>query len=65
LQNSLTNEEILIYRAMQPFEKLVLVDRFYRDARSLKRAALKSFHPEWKESEIDKKLAELFLYAAD
>jgi len=62
-ENSLTKEEIAIYRAMLPAQKLALVDRFYRDARSLKRAALKTLRPQWTDEEIEKKLDEIFLNA--
>ena len=60
-----TKEEIAIYRAMTPGEKLALVDRFYRDGRSLKRAALQTLHPEWTAGEIEKKLVELFLHGSE
>lgn len=63
--NDLTPEEILLFRSMPPEQKLALVDRFYRDARSLKCAALKTFHPEWSDLDIEKKCTELFLYGTD
>lgn len=64
-ESSLTKEEIAIYRAMSPRQKLALVERFYRDARTLKRAALKALRPQWSEEEIEKKLDEIFLNAAE
>jgi hypothetical protein len=64
-ENILTREEIAIYRAMSPMQKLALVDRFYRDARALKRAALRTLRPQWTEEEIEQKLDEIFLNATE
>jgi len=57
---TLTPEEIAIYKAMSPVQKLKLIDRFYRDARTLKRASLRTLHPDWTDAEVDQKLVQIF-----
>ena len=52
MEPDLTPEEIAIYKSMSPVQKLALIDRYYRDARVLKRAALRMFHPEWTDGEV-------------
>lgn len=57
-------EQVKIYRAMSPARKLQLAADFNQSARNLKRAALKQFHPEWSEAQVQRKVKELFLYAS-
>ena len=60
----MTREQVRIYRAMTPARKLELATRFYFDARSLKAQAFRMQHPEWSEAEIERRVREIFLYAA-
>jgi len=60
----MTPEQIKIYRAMSPRDKLVLAAQFNASARDLKARGLRLLHPDWSEEEIQKKVRELFLYAA-
>ena len=58
-------QQVAIFRAMSPAEKLRLAAEFNATAREFKRAALKQFHPDWTEEQIQTKLKGLFLYASD
>lgn len=55
-------EEIKIFRNMTPAQKVALIERYYRDAKSLKRAALKSLHPDWTDDEVEQTVKKIFLY---
>ena len=57
-------EQITLYKAMSPAQKLKLAADFNQSARDLKAAALKQFHPEWSEEQVQKKVRDLFLYAS-
>jgi len=57
-------EQIEIYRAMSPAEKLRLAARLHADSRRLKTAALRTLHPDWDEERIARSVRELFLHAA-
>jgi hypothetical protein len=59
---TLTPQEVAIFKAMSPAQKLALAARFYADARQIKRAALKMQHPDWPEAQIETKLREIFLF---
>jgi hypothetical protein len=61
----MTPEQVRIYAAMPPAEKLRLAARFHAAARELKACALRAQHPGWTEATIQKKVRELFLYAAN
>lgn len=52
-----------IFRKMSPEKKLQLAADLYFSARDLKKAALKSQHPEWSEKELNKAVTEIFKYA--
>jgi hypothetical protein len=52
-----------IFRNMTPEQKLNAALQLYHSARELKRASLKSFHPDRNEEQIDAQLKEIFLYA--
>ena len=56
-------EQKRIFRAMSPAEKLRIAQELYYSARRLKAAALRSWHPEWSEEEVQRKVREIFLYA--
>ena len=48
---------------LTPEQKLTQSLRLYFDAKELKIAALRKYHPELSEQEIQKKVKEIFLYA--
>ena len=50
-------------RKLTPEQKLTQALRLYTNARDLKIAGLKKFHPELSDQEIEKKVKEIFLYA--
>ncbi len=60
----MTPEQIKIFKAMSPADKLSLAVQFYYDARRLKARSLETLHPEWTKEQVQKKVKELFLYAA-
>ena len=62
---NLTSQEIAIFRAMLPAQKLTLMTRMYFDARTLKKAGLKMQHPDWTNEQIEVKVREIFLYGTD
>lgn len=41
------------WREMSPGEKICLVGRMWQQARTLKRATLRSLHPEWDDQRLD------------
>ena len=51
------------FKDFSPQKKLELSMQLYYSARELKRAALKHFHPDWSEEEIEKELRRIFMYA--
>ena len=51
------------FKNFSPQKKLELSMQLYYSARELKRAALKHFHPDWSEKEIEKELRRIFMYA--
>lgn len=55
-------QEIKIFRNMSPAQKLSLVERYYRDAKNLKRAAIKSLHPDWTDDKVEQTVKKIFLY---
>ena len=57
-----TKQELDIYRAMTPHEKLELVARFYHDAKELKSSALRRQHPDWSDDKIEHMVKRIFLY---
>jgi hypothetical protein len=54
------NQEI---RKLSPEKKLHLALNLYFNARELKTSAIKKFHPELSEKEVNQKVKEIFLYA--
>jgi hypothetical protein len=58
-------EQLNIYKKMSPEQKLRLSLDLYHSARLIKRAGLKHQHPDWSDTQIEKKLKEIFLYATN
>ena len=56
------DKDIEIIKAMGPAKRLELAGKMYADAKKLKRAALKSFNPDWTDKQIEAKLREVFLH---
>lgn len=56
-------EQKRIFQSMSPARKLELAEMLYWEARELKLAGLRALHPEWKDSKIQEKVREIFLYA--
>ena len=61
----MTPEQVAALKRMTPADKLETVSRFYWSARTLKRAGLRSLNPSLSSEELDKKVRELFLHAAE
>lgn len=58
-------EQIRIFQALTPAQKLHAAWRLFESAQQLKAAALRAAHPDWTEAEIRAAVREAFLYAAD
>ena len=56
-------EQIKIYKAMTPAQKLDVSIKLYQSAKAIKKAAIKQQHPEWSEKKIKKLVNDIFLYA--
>ena len=56
-------EQIKIYKAMTPAQKLDVSINLYQSAKAIKKAAIKKQHPEWSEKKIKKLVNDIFLYA--
>jgi hypothetical protein len=56
-------EQKRIFASMSPEQKLKLVLGLYHSAKKLKRAGLKTQHPDWSEEQIEQSVREIFLYA--
>ncbi len=56
-------EQKKIFQAMTPEQKLGAAMNLYHSARQLKAAALRHWHPDWSEEQIEKKVRDIFLYA--
>ncbi|MCP5465019.1 MAG: hypothetical protein H7A33_08355 [Deltaproteobacteria bacterium] len=52
-----------IYKNMSPAAKLKQASQLYQTAWKLKRAGLKSQHPDWSDEQIETKVKEIFFYA--
>jgi hypothetical protein len=57
--------QIEAFRRMTPAQKLALAAQLWFEARELKAAALRARHPEWTEDEVQRKVRDVFLHAAD
>lgn len=61
----MTAEQIKIFKAMSPADKLNLAASFYAASRDLKAASLRALRPGISEKEVQSKTREFFLYAAN
>ena len=57
------DRQLEIYRKMSAFEKIALATQLYWDARSLREAAVRTFHPQLTENEIKERVKREFLLA--
>ena len=57
----LSQPELNAFRAMAPADKLGLISRLYLEAKTWKRAMLRSQHPDWTPEQIETVVKELFL----
>lgn len=62
---SMTPEQVKIFRAMSPVDKLNMAARFSFASRNLKAASLRALRPGSSETDIQEKTRKCFLYAAD
>ena len=60
---AMTLEEKKILQAMTPAQRVVAAMRLYASARRLKAAAVRSFHPEWTESQVADEVRKSFAHA--
>ena len=60
MERSVHPEQIKIFQAMSPSEKLHAALRLYYSARQLKVAGLRKQHPEWSEKKIAEKVRQFF-----
>ena len=51
------------FKNMSPEKKLDLSMQLYYSAKELKKAALREFHPDWDETEVENELKRIFLHA--
>lgn len=58
----MTPEEKSILQRMTPEERLQAFTLLYRSARNVKVSALRAFHPDWTEPQVQAALREAFLY---
>ncbi len=56
-------EQIDILRAMAGEQRLRLAERLYWSARKLKRAGLRTQHPDWPDERLDAEVRRIFLHA--
>lgn len=62
---ALTPQEIAIFKAMSPAQKVALMEEMWYQARTLKKAGLKMQHPNWTDEELEAKVRKIFLYGTD
>ena len=55
-------EERDILQRMSPAERLGAFVLLYRSARAIKAAALRTFHPDWTDEQVQGAVREAFLY---
>jgi hypothetical protein len=58
---TLSPQEIAIFRQMSPAAKLALIATMHLNARAWKKAAFRSFHPEWTEQQVEEQTRQVFL----
>lgn len=54
---------IAAYRRMSPAQKWGEFTKIQALARDLKRAGVRSLHPEWSDEQVDEEVRKIFLYA--
>jgi hypothetical protein len=57
------DDQVAALRRMTPAERLNAFFMLYRSARKIKGAALRQFHPDWSENQIQGAVRESFLHA--
>ena len=57
-------QQIAVYRAMSPQERLRQAEALYWTARRLREAYERSLHPEWSEQQVREHVRRVFLRAA-
>jgi hypothetical protein len=62
MASDLTPEYIAAIRRMSGADKIKAAGALYQSARRIKAAALRQFHPDWTEEQIERKVKEIFLY---
>jgi hypothetical protein len=63
MDDSPSPEQVEIYRRMTPGRRLELAEQLYWSARELKRAWLRSLHPDWTQEEIETEVTSNFSHA--
>jgi hypothetical protein len=63
MDDSPSPEQVEIYRRMTPGRRLELAEQLYWSARELKRAWLRSLHPDWTQEEIETEVTTNFSHA--
>ncbi|MBA3393852.1 MAG: hypothetical protein H0T89_14485 [Deltaproteobacteria bacterium] len=56
-------EQVAIYRAMTPAERLRQAERLYWSARRLREAHERALHPEWSDQQVREHTRQVFLRA--
>lgn len=57
------NDQYDVLAKMTPEQRLKAFFQLCRSARRIKKAALRQFHPDWSQDQIDAELRESFLHA--
>jgi len=64
IKNLVSDDELVMrFKKMSPEKKLQISLQLYYSAWELKKAAIKSKHPDWKENRIEDEVKKIFLYA--
>lgn len=56
-------EQLKIYKAMTPAEKLDAALSLMHSARRMKAAALRELHPDWSDEKVQAEVSRIFLHA--
>jgi hypothetical protein len=56
-------QQKLIFKSMKPEKKLDVALHLIFSSKELKKAELRTRHPEWNEDRIEQRVREIFLYA--
>ena len=59
----MTPEQLRIYKAVSPAQKLALALAHYEAAQELKDRSFRNLHPEWTDERVRHKVREVFLRA--